>query len=122
MKRFIQVSENNRGNASSSPGSDGGSSPTILLANGIIAPRAIYAPEPEYTDEALKAKLVGTVVLSLVVGTDGQPRDIKVVRPLRDGLDQKAVDAVKSWKFQPATKDGKPVAVQITVEVQFRLQ
>jgi TonB family protein len=57
----------------------------------------------------------------LVVGEDGKPRDIKVTKPLGKGLDEKAVEAVRSWKFDPARKDGKPVAVQIAVEVDFHL-
>jgi TonB family protein len=55
------------------------------------------------------------------VGPDGRPRDIKVSRQLGMGLDQKAIEAVRMWRFEPATKDGKPVAVQINVEVNFRL-
>jgi TonB family protein len=56
-------------------------------------------------------------VLWLIVGPDGTPRDIKVARALGMGLDQKAIEAVRNWKFEPALKDGKPVAVQINVEV-----
>ncbi len=55
------------------------------------------------------------------MGPDGQPRDIKVARAIEQGLDAKAVEAVRTWKFEPATKDGKPVAVLVNVEVQFRL-
>ena len=95
--------------------------PAPVLPNGIRAPRAIYQPEPEYSEEARKAMFTGAVLLWLTVGPDGQPRNIKVVAPLGVGLDEKAVDAVKMWKFEPATKDGKPVAVEIMIEVDFRL-
>jgi TonB family protein len=95
--------------------------PTIVMPGGIIAPRATYQPDPEYSDEARKSKYSGTVLLSLIVGPDGLPRNIKSLAPLGEGLDEKALDAVKTWKFEPATKDGKPVAVQVMVEVSFRL-
>jgi TonB family protein len=91
------------------------------VGGGVEAPRAVYTPDPEYSEEARKAKYQGVVVLWLVVGPDGRPRDMRVQRSLGMGLDQKAVEAVKQWKFEPATKDGKPVAVQINVEVNFRL-
>jgi TonB family protein len=85
----------------------------------VSAPRLVYSPDPEYSAEALDLKYEGFCVLSLVVGTDGRPRDIKVVQELGHGLDEKAVEAVKEWKFEPAMKDAKPVAVQIYVQVQF---
>ena len=85
------------------------------------APRAIYQPDPEYSEEARKAKYQGTVVLWMIVTADGRPRDIHVQRSVGMGLDEKAIEAVKTWKFEPARKDGVPVAVQINVEVSFRL-
>ena len=85
------------------------------------APRATFAPDPEYSEEARKAKYQGTVVLWVVVGPDGRPHDIRVQRTLGMGLDEKAIEAVRQWKFDPAKKDGNPVAVQINVEVNFRL-
>jgi TonB family protein len=85
----------------------------------VSAPRLVYAPDPEYSAEALDAKYEGFCVLSVVVGSDGLPRDIKIVQELGHGLDEKAVEAVKEWKFEPAMKDGKPVAVQTYVQVQF---
>jgi periplasmic protein TonB len=91
------------------------------VGGGVSAPRPTYTPDPEYSEEARKAKYQGTCVLWLIVGPDGKPRDIKVARTLGLGLDEKAIEAVKQWKFEPAMKDGKPVAVQINVEVSFRL-
>jgi TonB family protein len=64
--------------------------------------------------------LNGKVLLSLVVGPDGMPQDIKVTRPLGSGLDENAIDAVAQWRFRPGTKDGKHVAVVIDVEVMFQ--
>jgi TonB family protein len=91
------------------------------VGGGISAPQAITAPDPDYTEEARKAKRQGTCVLGLIVDAAGRPRDIKVIRGLGLGLDEKALDAVRQWRFQPALKDGKPVDVQISVEVEFRL-
>ena len=90
-------------------------------STSVIAPRAIYNPEPEYSDEARRVKHQGVVVLSLVVDSQGQARNIRVARSLGMGLDEKAIDAVKKWRFAPGTKDGLPVAVQVNVEVNFRL-
>ena len=104
------------------PGHGGGTGGGVFrVGGGVSAPKAIFSPDPEYSEEARKAKYTGTCVLWLVVGPDGKPRDIKVARSLGLGLDEKAVEAVKQWKFEPAMKDGKPVAVQINVEVDFRL-
>jgi len=91
------------------------------VGGGVSAPRAIYAPDPEYSEEARKAKYQGAVVLWLVVGPDGRTRDVRVQRSLGMGLDEKAVEAVRQWRFQPSLKDGHPVPVQINVEVNFRL-
>jgi periplasmic protein TonB len=91
------------------------------VGGGISAPEALSSPDPEYTDEARQAKKQGTCILSMIVDAQGHPRDIRVVRGLGFGLDAKAVDAVRQWRFQPAAKDGNPVNVQISVEVEFRL-
>jgi periplasmic protein TonB len=104
------------------PGHGGGiGGGAFKVGGGVSAPKAIYAPDPEYSEEARKAKYQGTCVLWLVVGPDGRARDIRVARTLGLGLDEKAMEAVRTWKFEPAMKDGKPVAVQINVEVTFRL-
>jgi periplasmic protein TonB len=104
------------------PGRGGGIGGGVFrVGGGVSAPRAIFAPDPEYSEEARKAKYQGTCVLWLVVGPDGRTRDIKVARTLGLGLDQEAIEAVKQWKFEPAMKDGKPVAAQVNVEVTFRL-
>src|SRR6185369_4062002 len=91
------------------------------VGGGVSAPRILFSPDPDYSEEARKAKYQGTVVLWVVVGPDGRPRDIRVQRSLGLGLDEKAMEAVRQWKFEPARKDGQPVAVQINVEVNFRL-
>jgi periplasmic protein TonB len=91
------------------------------VGGGVSAPKVVYQPDPEYSEEARKAKYQGVCVLSLIVGPDGKPRDVKVARSLGLGLDEKAIEAVNQWKFEPAQKDGRPVAVAINVEVTFRL-
>jgi protein TonB len=91
------------------------------VGGGISAPQAISSPDPDYTEEARRAKKQGTCVLWLIVDAAGHPRDLKVVRGLGLGLDAKALEAVRQWRFQPALKDGKPVDVQISVEVEFHL-
>jgi len=104
------------------PGRGGGIGGGVFrVGGGVSAPRAVYTPDPEYSEEARKAKYQGTCVLWLIVRPDGRPRDIRVARTLGMGLDEKAIEAVRNWKFEPAMKDGQPVSVQINVEVNFRL-
>jgi TonB family protein len=91
------------------------------IGGGVSPPTILYKVEPEYSEEARKAKFQGTVLLFVVVDEKGNPRDIKILRPLGLGLDQKAVEAVEKWRFSPGKKDGKPVAVQAQIEVNFRL-
>jgi periplasmic protein TonB len=104
------------------PGRGGGYGGGVFkVGGGVSAPKALDTPDPEYSEEARKAKYQGTCILWLIVDQNGRPNDIKVARSLGMGLDQKAIDAVRHWKFEPAMKDGHPVAVQINVEVNFRL-
>jgi len=104
------------------PGHGGGyGGGAYRVGGGVSAPRAVYAPDPEYSEEARKAKYQGTVLLWLVVGPDGRSHEVRVQRSLGMGLDEQAVEAVKKWRFEPALKDGRPVPVQIYVEVNFRL-
>ena len=87
----------------------------------VSIPKLIYAATPSYSEAARKAKLEGIVILKLVVDEDGNPQNVRVVRPLGMGLDEKAVEAVRRYRFNPALKDGVPVPVEINVEVNFRL-
>lgn len=93
------------------------------IGGGVQPPRLIreQQKEPEFSVEARAAKVQGTVVLYLEVGPDGAPRNVRVMRPLGLGLDEQAVRAVQQWRFAPGTKDGQPVAVAATAEVNFRL-
>ena len=88
---------------------------------GLTLPVPLSRPEPQYSEEARKAKWGGTVLLSLVVDETGRTKEIKVVKPLGLGLDEKAIEAVSRWIFKPGMKDGKAVPVLAQVEVTFRL-
>ena len=104
------------------PGTGGGiGGGPYHVGGGVSAPRTLYAPDPEYSEEARRAKVQGSVLLALIVGPDGNPHDLHHMRSLGMGLDEKALEAVRTWRFEPARKDGVPVAVQISVEVNFRL-
>jgi TonB family protein len=91
------------------------------IGPGIVPPKLLEKSEPQYTDEARAAKLEGKVKLTIVVGTDQRAHDIKVTKSLDKGLDAKAVASIKTWRFEPGTKNGKPVPVQAKVEMNFRL-
>jgi len=91
------------------------------IGGGVSAPSVLSKVEAEYTEEARRANIQGTVVLSLVVDDQGRPQNLKVLRSLRTDLDQKAIQAVEKWRFNPGIKDGKPVPVMATIEVNFHL-
>jgi periplasmic protein TonB len=106
------------GNTGGGPRSIGAFS---LGASGITGPVLLFQVEPEYSEEARKAKFQGTVMLSIIIDRQGRTRDIRVVRELGLGLDQKAVEAVSKWRFKPGQKGGTPVNIAANVEVNFRL-
>ncbi len=91
------------------------------VSEGASAPKLLHKVEPEYTQEARDGKKQGTVVLKIEVSPKGEAENIQVVRSLDPGLDANAIAALKQWKFQPGTKDNKPVRVAATVEINFRL-
>jgi TonB family protein len=92
------------------------------IGNGVKAPQLTHSPQPEYTPEARQKHLQGDVTLQLIIDKTGSPREIRVVRrTLGSGLEEKAVEAVRQWRFEPATKNGEPVIFEMTVEVHFRL-
>src|ERR1039458_6338295 len=106
-------------NGTGSGGGVGGGA--FRVGNGVTAPVLLYKKEPEYSEEARKAKYQGTVVLYVQVDPSGKAINMKVLRSLGLGLDEKAMEAVKQWKFKPGYKDGKPVTVEAQIEVNFRL-
>lgn len=104
------------------PGSGGGYGGGIYHpGGGVSAPELIYAPDPEFSDEARRAKYQGVCVVGLIVDAQGNPQRVRVVRPLGMGLDEKAVEAVREYKFKPAMLHGHPVPVEINIEVNFRI-
>jgi TonB family protein len=100
------------------PGRDAG---IFTVGHGVTNPEPITRVEPEYSEEARKAKYSGTVLLSFVVNTDGSTSDFQVERSLGMGLDQKAIEAVGKWRFRPGTSKGVPVRVRAEIVVTFRL-
>jgi TonB family protein len=90
------------------------------VTSDVTPPRLIYKVDPKFAEQSSKAPPEGTVVLSLIVNKDGTVRKLRVLRSVRADLDEKAVSAVSSWRFQPATKEGKAVAVVINIEVNFK--
>lgn len=92
------------------------------IGPGIVPPKLLEKTEPKYTEKARAAKLEGTVALVMVVGIDQRAHDIKVTKPLDPGLDASAVASIKTWRFQPGSKNGKPVPVRAVIEVNFRLK
>jgi TonB family protein len=102
------------------------------VGNGVTAPRVVFAPEPEFSEEARKHKISGNVLVSLVVGVDGKPSDIKVTKSIGEvlapkskkvalSLDEKALEAVRQYRFEPAMFEGHPVPVRLTVAINFQI-
>ena len=100
---------------------DIGGGGVFQVGSAVSPPKIRYKTSPDYPEETRKAKHQGTVVIRAIVGTDGKVHDPRVVRSLGWGLDEKALEAVSHWVFDPATKDGRKVAVYVDVEVNFRL-
>jgi periplasmic protein TonB len=104
------------------PGQDGGYGGGVMHAGaGVSAPVILYSVEPEFSDEARRAKFQGICLVALVVDEHGNPTQIHVARPVGMGLDERAVEAVKQYKFKPASYHGHPVAVEMVVVVNFRI-
>jgi TonB family protein len=100
-----------------------GKRPVYLVKPGVIEPpKAVHAPDPEYSPAARKKRVEGTTVLMVIVNEKGVPEILEVVRDLGEGLDIEALASVSDWRFKPATRGGEAVAVMINVEVTFRLQ
>ncbi len=91
------------------------------MGSGITAPVPLKREEPDYTEAARLAMLQGTVVVQVVIGTDGLPHNARIVRDLGLGLGENALEAISQWQFKPGSKDGQPVQVAATIEVNFRL-
>lgn len=91
---------------------------------GVKAPEIVRETKPAYTAAAMRAQITGSVEMQAVIDAEGKPTDIRVVRSLDAlyGLDQNAVEALKEWRFKPATREGKPVPILVTIEMSFTLR
>ena len=109
--------------ASFTPAAGSAAMPSRIGGSGIAPtmPVKIWGPQPEYTDSGRREKIKGDVLLGVTVGADGSVQDIRVVRSLREDLDENAMRVVKTWRFKPGTRDGKPVAVFAQISVTFNM-
>jgi TonB family protein len=96
-------------------------SPPYQIGGGVSQPQLLHKVEPSYSEEARTAHVQGTVQLEIVVDETGVPMDLRVKRSLGSGLDEKAIEAVKQWRFKPGQKEGVPVRVMAVIDVNFRL-
>ena len=104
------------------PGSGGNAGGAFMHVGGSVhAPVLLLQVEPEFSEEARKAKFSGNVEVYLIVDEQGNPTHVKVARGVGMGLDEKAVEAVEQYKFKPALQNGKPVKVDLYVDVEFRI-
>jgi TonB family protein len=104
------------------PGSGGGYGGGLMsVGGGVAAPVVIHSVEPEFTEDARKANFQGSVSIKLIVDTQGNPQDVQLLRHLGMGLDERAIEAVRQYRFKPAMYQGHPVSVQIVVDMDFRL-
>jgi TonB family protein len=94
-------------------------SPVYTVGGDVTTPIVIKRVEPQYSEQARKARWGGTVLISMVIDEQGVPRNLKVIKPLGLGLDEKAIEAASQWRFRPATKDGAPVSVAAQIELTF---
>jgi periplasmic protein TonB len=108
--------------AGAGPGSNGGYGGGVMnVGGGVSAPEVIHSVEPQFTPEARRADYQGVVGIQLIVDSQGYPQDVRVVRHLGMGLDEQAIQAVRGYRFRPATYQGHPVSVQMVIDVDFRL-
>lgn len=91
------------------------------VGNGVSAPRPTYSPDPNYSVAARANKFQGTAVFTIVVGPDGNVHNVQLAQPLGLGLDETSAEIIKTWKFEPGKRNGEPVAVEVSVEVEFHL-
>jgi protein TonB len=104
------------------PGSGGNMGGGVYrIGGGVRAPVVIAQVDPEFSEEARKQKFSGNVLVDLIVDEHGDPTHVRVARGVGLGLDEKAVEAVRQYRFKPATKDGKPVKVELSIEVRFEI-
>jgi protein TonB len=104
------------------PGSGGGYGGGLMnVGGGVAAPEVIHSVEPEFTEDARRANFQGSVSIKLIVDSQGNPQNVQLVHHLGMGLDEKAIEAVRQYRFKPAMYQGHPVSVQIVIEMNFHL-
>ncbi|MGA7654494.1 MAG: energy transducer TonB, partial [Terracidiphilus sp.] len=104
------------------PGSGGGYGGGVMsVGGGVSAPQVLHTVQPDFTEEARQANFQGSASIELIVDQQGNPQNVRIIRRLGMGLDEKAVEAVRQYRFRPAMFQGHPVAVQIIVDVAFHL-
>jgi len=108
------------GSGAQNPAADGPVSPAHI-GGPVVAPKVIYKVDPKYSEEARREKFSGTVRVYMWVDKNGNPSHVKVIQPVGHDLDEKAVEAVRQYKFQPATLNGDPVVVDLYIDVSFRI-
>jgi TonB family protein len=102
------------------PAPDEPDEPVVEMGPGVTPPRIIHQVSPNPDSGSQGFRVSGTVLIGLVVSSQGMPKQVRVVRSLDKDLDRNAVEAVQQWRFEPARKSNTPVAVRITVEIRFR--
>jgi TonB family protein len=102
--------------------SDGTEIPIYRVGGGVSAPVVIYYADPEFSDEARREGFQGVCILTLVVDANGMPQDVRVMKPLKYRMSEKAIEAASKYRFKPAMKDGKPVPVRVSIEVNFHVR
>jgi TonB family protein len=103
------------------PGRERAGAPVYQPGGSVTRPVVLYQVEPDYSDEARRAKLQGVVTINFEVNERGLPQNLRIFRPLGMGLDEKAIEAVLKWRFRPGLKDSRPVTVSSQVIITFRL-
>ena len=93
----------------------------VGAAHHVSPPRIVAQQQPEYTELARHARYQGTTILRAVIDSRGETTQVQILRPLGMGLDDQAVNVIRQWRFEPAKRDGKPIAVLVDIEVNFRL-
>jgi protein TonB len=117
---FVQPAGESDRSALLGPSQEGSDGETYKVGQGVTPPRPVSSPDPNYPKLPKGSPKQGVVVLKLVVDEKGLPRDIQIFRSLTPEFDRAAIEAVEKWTFVPSTKDGRPVRVQINVEVSFQ--
>jgi TonB family protein len=107
--------------AATTPAPDSAISPLRRIGGGVTSPKLVYKVDPQFSEQARKEKFSGIVLINLIVDTNGLPQNVHVLRGVGMGLDEKALEAVKQYIFQPAMENGKPVPVELNVEVNYQI-